>query len=213
MYLPKQFEVQDLTVLHQLIHDYPLATLVNYQAENLNANHIPLMLLPESEASSWGALQGHVARANPLLQEIQENPEVLVIFQGAQSYISPSWYPSKQEKHQVVPTWNYTAVHAYGKVRLIEDSLWLKTHLAAMTAQHESLFPEPWKLTDAPVEYVEKMLKAIVDIEIHITKLQGKWKVSQNRPPQDQQGVIEHLQAHDNSEMAALVKQFGQAKS
>jgi transcriptional regulator len=211
MYIPKSFEVTDVAVMQQLIRDYPLATLISQHAEVINANHIPLMLF--SEPQPLGCLQGHVARSNSLLSELLENPEVLVIFQGVQSYISPSWYPSKQEKHQVVPTWNYTAVHAYGKVRLIEDSLWLKTHLAAMTAQHESLFPEPWKLTDAPVEYVEKMLKAIVGIEIHITKLQGKWKVSQNRPPQDQQGVIEHLQAHDNSEMAALVKQFGQAKS
>lgn len=207
MYLPKQFEVSDIAVMQQLIRDYPLATVISRQAEFINANHVPLMLLPE--AHTFGCLQGHVARANPLRQEVQDNPEVLVIFQGAQSYISPSWYPSKQETHQVVPTWNYTAVHAYGSVRVIEDAQWLKTHLAAMTAQHESLFPEPWKLTDAPLEYIEKMLKAIVGIEIQITKLQGKWKVSQNRKPHDQLGVIEGLQAGDNPAMAALVKKFG----
>ncbi|MDD2814980.1 MAG: FMN-binding negative transcriptional regulator [Thiotrichaceae bacterium] len=206
MYLPKQFEVTDVAVMQQLICDYPLGCVITRHAEEINANHVPLMLL--SEPLPLGRLQGHVARANPLLREVQNNPEVLVIFQGAQSYISPAWYPSKRETHQVVPTWNYTAVHAYGSVRLIEDAPWLKSHLAAMTTQHESLFPEPWKLTDAPADYLEKMLKAIVGIEIQITKLQGKWKVSQNRSHQDQQGVIEGLQAEGNQEMAEWVKKY-----
>jgi transcriptional regulator len=207
MYLPKQFSVTDVAVMQQLIRDYPLATLISRTAESINANHIPLMLL--SKKLPWGCLQGHLARANPLLQEIRANPEVLVIFQGAQSYISPSWYPSKQEHHQVVPTWNYTAVHAYGSVRVIEDHIWLRTHLTAMTAQHESRLPEPWQLQDAPDEYLKKMFNAIVGIEIQITTLQGKWKVSQNRPPQDQQGVVTGLQAQGDSTMADLVKQFG----
>ena len=188
MYLPKQFEVTDVAVMQQLMRDYPLATLISRQMEIINAHHLPLMLC--AEPSPLGCLQGHVARSNPLLPEVLENPEVLVIFQGAQSYVSPSWYPSKQEKQQAVPTWNYAAVHAEGRVVVIEDTQWLKNHLAAMTTQHESVFAEPWKLTDAPAEYLEKMLNAIVGIEIHLTKLQGKWKVSQNRMPQDQQGVI-----------------------
>lgn len=208
MYLPKLFEVRDLEIMQQLMRDYPLATLISRQAELVNANHIPLMLLTQAE--TLGCLQGHVARSNPLLQEVQENPEVLVIFQGAQSYISPSWYPSKQATHQAVPTWNYTAVHAYGSLRVIEDVLWLQTHLAAITAAHERNLPEPWQLSDAPAEYLNKMLKAIVGIEIHITKLQGKWKVSQNRPPQDQKAVVAALQTLGNQEMAALVQQFGQ---
>ncbi|ALG69508.1 FMN-binding negative transcriptional regulator [Beggiatoa leptomitoformis] len=207
MYIPKQFEINDVAVMQQLMRDYPLATLISRTAEFINANHIPLMLL--SEPPPLGCLQGHIARANPLLQQLLDNPEVLVIFQGAQSYISPSWHPSKQEKHQVVPTWNYTAVHAYGCVRVKDDSQWLKNHLAAMTTQHETAFPNPWKLADAPLEYLAKMLNAIVGIEIHLTKLQGKWKVSQNRTPEDQQGVIEGLQEVGNQEMAALVKQFG----
>lgn len=208
MYLPKLFEVRDLEIMQQLMRDYPLATLISRQAELVNANHIPLMLLTQAE--TLGCLQGHVARSNPLLQEVQENPEVLVIFQGAQSYISPSWYPSKQATHQVVPTWNYTAVHAYGSLRVIEDVSWLQTHLAAITAAHERNLPEPWQLSDAPAEYLNKMLKAIVGIEIQITKLQGKWKVSQNRPPQDQKAVVAALQTLGNQEMAALVQQFGQ---
>lgn len=210
MYLPKQFEVTEVAVMQQLIRDYPLATLISRTAEVINANHIPLMLLPER--LPWGCLQGHVARANPLLQEVRDNPEVLVIFQGAQSYISPAWYPSKQEHHRVVPTWNYTAVHAYGSLRVIEDHSWLHTHLAAMTAQHETELPEPWQLSDAPAEYIEKMLNAIVGIEIQITTLQGKWKVSQNRPSQDQQGVATALQAQGQSAMATLVKQFGRTQ-
>ncbi len=210
MYIPKSFEVTDVAVMQQLIRDYPLATLISQHAEVINANHIPLMLF--SEPQPLGCLQGHVARSNSLLSELLENPEVLVIFQGVQSYISPSWYPSKQEKHQVVPTWNYTAVHAHGRVQIIQDAPWLKNHLAAMTTQQESVFTNPWKLTDAPVDYVEKMLNAIVGIEIHLTKLQGKWKVSQNRMSQDQQGVIEGLQELGHQEMAALVKQFGVTK-
>jgi transcriptional regulator len=211
MYLPTQFEVTDVAIMQQLIRDYPLASVITRYAEEINANHIPLMMLPEP--LPFGCLQGHVARSNPLLREVQNNPEVLVIFQGTQSYISPAWYPSKQDNHQVVPTWNYTAVHAYGSVHLIEDAQWLKNHLAAMIAQHESIFPEPWKLTDAPADYLEKMLKAIVGIEIHITRLQGKWKVSQNRMPKDQQGVIEGLQAYGNQEMAELVKKYSVSKT
>lgn len=211
MYLPKHFEVTDIAAMQQLMQTYPLATLVTHNAGQVNANHIPLMSVPE--CLPLGCLQGHVALGNPLLQDIVENAEVLVIFQGAQNYISPSWYLSKQEHHQVVPTWNYSAVHAYGQLRVIEEIAWLQTHLAAITAQHEAMFPTPWKLSDAPEAYLKKMFKAIVGIEIQITQLQGKWKVSQNRSPIDQQGVIAGLQASGNMEMAQFVEHYALPKT
>jgi len=173
--------------MHALMRDHPLAALVTRSARGLDANHIPLQLLQSAEGHD--VLRGHVARANPLLQTPPKD-DVLVIFQGPSAYVSPGWYPGKAQTGRAVPTWNYLVVHAHGPLRLIEDRDWLRTQLAALTADHEAGEPTPWSMDEAPAEYIETLLKAIVGIEIPITRLQGKWKLSQNQPAQNRAGVM-----------------------
>lgn len=192
MYLPKHFAETDISVMHALMRKHPLATLVCHGPAGLDANHIPFLLADDS--SPYGTLQGHIARANPLCKVGDLAEEVLVIFQGAESYISPSNYATKAEHGKVVPTWNYTAVHAYGRLRLIDDAAWIFAQISALTATHESSLPNPWSVSDAPADYIEKMLGAIVGIEITIERLVGKWKVSQNQPPANQASLIAALQ-------------------
>lgn len=192
MYLPKHFAVTEVPVMHAMMRKHPLATLVCHGLAGLDANHIPFLLADDS--SPYGTLQGHIARANPLCKVGDLAEEVLVIFQGAESYISPSNYATKAEHGKVVPTWNYTAVHAYGRLRLIDDAAWIFAQISALTATHESSLPNPWSVSDAPADYIEKMLGAIVGIEITIERLVGKWKVSQNQPPANQASLIAALQ-------------------
>lgn len=187
MYTPRHFEAPDLAAMHALMRAHPLAALVTQSARGLDANHIPLQLLQAAEGP--GVLRGHVARANPLLQT-SPTEDVLVIFQGPSAYVSPGWYPSKAQTGRAVPTWNYLVVHAHGPLRLIEDRDWLRSQLAALTADHEAGEPTPWSMDEAPAEYIETLLKAIVGIEIPITRLQGKWKLSQNQPAQNRAGVM-----------------------
>lgn len=206
MYLPEQFEERNLEVLHQLMRDYPLATIVTAVDGLPNANHIPLQLI--ATPNSLGCLRGHIARANPLLQEAIDSPvEALVIFQGPNAYISPSWYSTKAVTGKVVPTWNYVAVHAYGILRIVDDPEWLGAQLEALTSVNEASFAEPWTVSDAPNDFIAKITEAIVGIEITITQLQGKWKVSQNQPQQNQQSVVNGLLEKGLLEMAALVEQ------
>jgi transcriptional regulator len=195
MYTPKHFEETRLDVLHALMRAHPLATLVTLSSDGLTANHIPLHIQMDA-ASALGTLVGHVARNNPVWQDLQ-NPaaEVLVIFQGPNAYITPSWYPSKQEHGKVVPTWNYAVVHAHGVMRVVHDAAWLKALLETLTAEHEAAQPKPWSMQDAPRDYLDKMMQAIVGIEIPITRLNGKWKVSQNQSAANQAGVVAGLQA------------------
>jgi len=209
MYVPKQFEQPSVEVMHALMQAHPLATLVTWSDGALNANHLPLHL--SAEQGTLGTLRGHVARANPLWKELATQPEVLAIFQGPDAYITPNWYPSKQEHGKAVPTWNYTAVHAYGSARAIEDAGWLRTQLDALTAQHESAFAEQWKIVDAPDDYIEKLLGAIVGIEITITRLHGKWKVSQNQSAANQAGVVRGLSQITQPNAAAMAGLVGQA--
>jgi len=165
-----------------------------------------LLLAPDE--GSCGVLRGHVARANPIWQRSLLQHDVLAIFQGSEHYISPSWYPSKKEHGKVVPTWNYAAVHATGKLSVIDDPVWLRALLASLTQQHEEAMPQPWSIDDAPADYIDKMLAAVVGIEIEIVQLQGKWKVSQNQPAQNRQGVVEGLrriQGEGAAVMASLV--------
>lgn len=207
MYIPSLFAEPRVEVMHGLIRAYPLATVVTHSASGLNANHIPLYCA-ESPAP-YGALQGHVARSNPLLHEIAGDSEVLAIFHGPHAYITPSWYATKKETGKVVPTWNYAVVHAYGILRVVDDAAWLRAQLAALTAHNEASFPEPWAVTDAPPDHIEKIMTAIVGVEMVITKLLGKWKVSQNQPPHNQAGVIAGLRGsgREHAEaMAALVE-------
>ncbi|EIC30323.1 FMN-binding negative transcriptional regulator [Methylomicrobium album] len=203
MYIPKQFEESRVEVMHELIHAYPLATLITHSSDGLNANHIPLYL-SESPAPS-GTLQGHIARANPLLGEIAEGIEALAIFHGPDSYITPSWYTTKKETGKVVPTWNYAVVHAYGVLRIVDNASWLRAQLNALTDHNEASFPERWAVSDAPPDYIEKIMAAIVGVEMVITKLLGKWKVSQNQPTQNQASVISGLRASGLPESEAMV--------
>lgn len=189
MYLPKHFSVDDQAVLAQLVREYPLATLVGNLNGQLEVNHLPLMLSADRKK-----LHGHIARMNPLMKIAQSSENtVTAIFNGPNAYITPAWYPSKKESGKVVPTWNYAVVHAQGNIKLIEDAQWLRNHVAQMTDIHEPTYQSDWKLDDAPEEYVQTMLKAIVGIEIDVQNLVGKFKLSQNRPPVDYTAVVDKL--------------------
>ncbi|MGZ8172302.1 MULTISPECIES: FMN-binding negative transcriptional regulator [Methylobacter] len=206
MYIPSQFEQPDIEAMHELIRNRPLATLVTLGSNGIDANHIPLHLAPTQEP--FGVLRGHIARANPLWRDLASDVETLAIFHGPDAYISPSWYATKQEAGKVVPTWNYAVVHAYGFLRIIDDAVWVRAQLEALTQQHEAAFPEPWAVSDAPEDFTGKLIEAVVGIEMVITRLTGKWKISQNQPPQNQRSVIQGLNARGQSEavaMAALV--------
>lgn len=202
MYLPKHFAEDDVAEMHALMRAHPLATLVSHGPDGLNANHIPLLL---EGTGAFGTLQGHVARANPLWKPGQVVGEVLVVFRGEQSYISPSGYATKAEHGKVVPTWNYAAVHAYGELKVIEDPDWIFGQISALTATNEAALPQPWAVTDAPADYIEKMLGAIVGIEITIDRLLGKWKVSQNQPAANQASLIAALERAGDP-MAGLIR-------
>ena len=189
MYLPKHFAVDDPALLAQLIAEYPLATMVANLNDQLEVNHLPLML-----STDRSKLYGHIARVNPLAKVANSNqPTVMAIFHGPNAYVTPAWYPSKKETGKVVPTWNYAVVHAQGNIKLIEDPHWLRSHVAQMTNIHEPTYQSNWKLDDAPEDYVQIMLKAIVGIEIEVQSLTGKFKLSQNRPPEDYAAVIETI--------------------
>lgn len=201
MYLPKHFAVSDPARLHDLMRAFPLATIVTHGPDGLEANHVPLLL--DTEAGPHGTLRGHVARANPLARQTVDS-EILVIFQGDECYISPSGYATKAEHGKVVPTWNYCAVHAYGRLQLVDDADWLLAQLTALTVEHEAGLAKPWAVADAPADYIEKMLGAIVGIEIVIERLIGKWKVSQNQPAVNQASLVEAL---DGQPMAELIRE------
>jgi transcriptional regulator len=207
MYIPPHFEQPDIEVMHDLIRNRPLATLVTLGSDGINANHIPLHLSPAPEP--FGVLRGHVARANPIWRDLESDADTLAIFHGPDAYISPSWYATKQETGKVVPTWNYTVVHAYGSLCIIDNASWIRSQMEALTTHHEAAFPEPWAVSDAPEDFTEKLIGAVVGIEMVITRLFGKWKISQNQPPQNQTSVIHGLNASGQAEamtMAALVK-------
>ena len=207
MYVPTHFEETRPEILHQLIRDHALATLVTLGPEGLNANHIPFELDPGP--APFGTLRGHVARGNPVWRDFSRDVEALAVFQGPQAYISPSWYQTKRETGKVVPTYNYIVVHAYGPMRIIEDRTWLRGLVERLTTRYEAGRAEPWKVTDAPADFVEQMLGAIIGIEIPLTRLRGKWKVSQNRPSVDRDGVVTGLNAMNDGDaqaMSSLVK-------
>ncbi len=207
MYIPHDFEEPRIEVMHELMRAHPLATLVTLTSGGLDANHIPLHIA--DAPAPFGTLRGHVARANPLWRDFAKDIEVLAIFHGPDSYITPSWYATKKETGKVVPTWNYAVVHACGTLRIFDDAGWVRAQLEALTDHHEANFSRPWAVADAPHEYTEKLIVSIVGIEIVITRLSGKWKVSQNQPEQNQASVIEGLnnsELRDAGAMAALVK-------
>ena len=211
MYLPKHFEETRVPVLHALIGAHPLGALVAMTPAGLDANHIPFEVDPEP--APFGTLRGHIARANPLWRDFSRDVEALVIFQGPGTYVSPAWYPTKQETAKVVPTWNYAVVHAHGTLRFIDDRDWLRAFVSKLTDRHEAPRPEPWKVTDAPADYIEKQLGAIIGLEIPITRLVGKWKVSQNRPAQDRDGAAEGLVRERGPSAAAMAELIRRARS
>jgi transcriptional regulator len=191
MYVPKHFEETRVEVMHALIRAEPLATIVTLGADGLFANHLPLELDPEPPP--YGMLRGHVARSNRVWRDASAEIDTLAIFQGPRSYVTPSWYASKQETGRVTPQWNYVVVHAYGRLRFIEDRAWLAAHVARLTAHHEVSRDQPWHVTDAPEDYIERLLGNIVGFELPITRLVGKWKLSQNRSDEDRAGVAAGL--------------------
>jgi transcriptional regulator len=207
MYTPSHFEETRPAVLQRMMDQYPLATVVAHTVNGLQANHIPVIY--ESSGNSPGTLKGHIARANSLWRNVNSGGEVLAIFQGASHYISPNWYPSKLTHGQVVPTWNYTVVHARGRITWIQDAAWLREFVQTLTERHERGFANPWRMSDAPGKYIDGMLAAIVGFEIAIETLTGKWKLSQNRSTEDRAGVVSSLSAlpgEASQQMAKLVE-------
>jgi transcriptional regulator len=193
MYVPAHFDESRTQVLHDFIRQYPFGMLVTHGASGLDANHIPFELDPGRGA--LGVLNAHVARANPVWQDIRDGAEVLVVFRAADAYVSPNWYPSKHELHKQVPTWNYMVAHAYGRITIRDDERFVRGVVAPLTRTHEASQPAPWKMTDSPADYIDAMLKAIVGLEIDITRLVGKFKLSQNKEVRDICGAGEALQA------------------
>lgn len=193
MYVPKHFAEPDVAVMHALMRAHPLAAVVVHTPQGLEANHVPLVL--HEAPGGFGTLRGHVARANPLASALASGADALAIFTGPDAYVTPSWYASKREHGRVVPTWNYAVVHAHGALRAMEDPAWLLAHLEALTATHEGSREAPWRVSDAPAEFVAGLTKAIVGFEMPVARLEGKWKVSQNRSSADREGVAAGLAA------------------
>ena len=191
MYTPRAFALDDLPEIHQLIQHTRLAQLVTFGEQGLQASHLPLLLNPDE--GPHGTLYGHLAKANPQCKDLQDGSEALVIFAGADAYISPSFYPAKAEHGKVVPTWNYIAVHAYGKPEAFTDAERLLAVVTALTDRHEGKRAQPWKVSDAPANYIDSMLKAIVGFALPIERLVGKRKLGQNRSQADINGIREGL--------------------
>jgi len=209
MYQPEHFREERLDVQHALIRARPLGLLVSHGSAGLAANLVPFLL--DSDAAP-GVLRAHVARANPQWRDFLDGGEALVVFQGDDSYVTPSWYATKQQTGKVVPTWNYAIVQVRGRPRVVEDDAWLAAQIDALTTLHEGGRPQPWSVTDAPARYIEMQRRGIVGLEIPIDRIDGKWKVSQNRPEADRRGVAAGLGAADDEaarRMAALVAAYG----
>ena len=209
MYLPPQFTEERVPVLHDLIRQHGLAVLVTMGPDGLTADHIPMELDPEPPP--LGTLRGHVARANPVWRTAARDVEALAIFQGPDHYVSPAWYPTKRETGKVVPTWNYAVVHAHGPLRIVEEAAWLRRLVEQLTNRFEAGRSHPWQVTDAPEDFIETQLKAIVGLELRLTRLRGKWKVSQNRIASDRAGVVEGLRALDDPASRAMADLVAEA--
>jgi transcriptional regulator len=208
MYLPPHFEQPDAQAIAELAVDHPLATLVWPAPDGLTAEHLPLIWDRGDGDGEYGTLRGHVARANPVWREAA-GTGVMVVFQGPQAYITPSWYPSKAATAKVVPTWNYAVVHAHGRLRVIEDAAWLRTLVGRLTDTHEASRAHRWQVDDAPADYIAQMLRAIVGIELEVVRVQAKWKVSQNRSASDRAGVaagLDSVGGEGAMAMATLVR-------
>jgi transcriptional regulator len=211
MYLPGHFTEERVEPLHELMRKQPFAILISGSGNGIAVTHLPLVLDPAPPP--WGTLRGHVARANSHWRELEANGDALAIFLGPQGYISPSWYPAKRAHGKVVPTWNYMAVHAHVRVRVVRDAAWLRRLVEALTERHESGAAEPWSVSDAPPDYIDQMLRGIVGFEMSITQIEGKWKLSQNRSAEDRRGVIEGLRRLGDEQSHALAAAIESASS
>jgi transcriptional regulator len=209
MYQPPHFREDRIEVQHDLIRAHPLSLLITAGPGGLMANPIPFLVY--ADGSERGTLRAHVARGNPQWRELASVEECLVVFQGPQQYVTPSWYATKRETGKVVPTWNYATVHVWGRPQVIEDAAWLRRQLDDLTALKEGVRPAPWKVDDAPPDFVIAQMKGIVGIEIPIARSEGKWKVSQNRPEADRAGVLAGLREEGDATqaMARLVAERG----
>ena len=204
MYTPPHFAITDPQVLHRIMGDHPLGVLVTSTGGGLDANHIPFEFNPS--AGKLGVLIGHVARANPVWQQCLQGAEVMVIFRGDETYISPNWYPSKHETHRQVPTWNYEVVHVFGRLEVRDDEKFMRGVVGRLTRTHEAQEPKPWKMSDSTPEYIDGMLRAIVGIEIAIERFEGKSKLSQNREPRDLQGAVDKLREQGKTTIAQAME-------
>jgi transcriptional regulator len=209
MYQPPAFREDRVEVQHALIRRHPLGLLITAGPAGLLANFFPFLVDAEGDK---GRLRLHLARANPQWRELDAIEECLVVFQGPQDYVTPSWYATKRETGKVVPTWNYATVHVWGRPRVVNDDAWLRRQIEDLTASRESLREAPWAVGDAPAEFVAMQMRAIVGVEIPISRIEGKWKMSQNRPEADRRGVIEGFRAMGEAgeEIAALVAERGE---
>lgn len=203
MYTPPHFQLTDTQAVLRLLREHPLGVLVTHGPEGLDANHIPFEYDPAH--GPLGTLTGHVARANPLWQQCRDGADVLVVFRGVEGYISPNWYPSKLATHRQVPTWNYEVVHVHGRLAVRDDERFVRGVVARLTRAHEATQPQPWKMGDAPPDYLDAMLRAIVGIEIAVTRLEGKAKLSQNKDAADRLGAVAALQAAGQADLATAM--------
>jgi len=204
MYQPPHFEETQPEAVRGLISGRPLGTLVTVGADGINANHIPFLYEPQT--GERGALIGHVARNNVVWRDHNPDVDSLIIFQGPSAYISPNWYQSKQETHEVVPTYNYAVVHVYGKLIIHDDPKWVRGIVGKLTKAMEAAQPKPWRMAEAPAAFIASQIENIVGIEIAIVRVFGKWKVSQNRPLADRQGAIQGLRTRGESEEEAMAQ-------
>jgi transcriptional regulator len=209
MYIPGHFAEARLPELHRVITEHPLGALVHQGPHALDANHIPFLL--DADRGEHGTLLAHVARNNTMWEEVTDGDAVLVIFRAANAYISPNWYPSKPETHRHVPTWNYQAVHVHGALHVRHDEPFLRGVVARLTRDHErqSEQPRPWKMTDAPRDYMQQMLQNIVGLELRITRLEGKWKLGQNREARDREGAATGLEQRGELLTAEAMREAG----
>lgn len=204
MYIPPHFAGTDAAALHKIIREHPLGMLVTQCGDGLDADHLPFEFDPA--AGPLGTLTAHVARNNPLWQRCATGSPVMVIFRGAEAYISPSWYPSKHESHRQVPTWNYEVVHAHGTLTVRDDERFVRGLVARLTRRFEAAEPKPWKMTDSAQEFIDGMLRNIVGIEVSLTSLVGKSKLSQNREARDRLNAAEVLGERGHAELARRMR-------
>jgi transcriptional regulator len=207
MYIPAHFRIQNPQDLYAILRDHPLGALVTSGPDGLDANHIPFEF--DSSQGPHGLLTAHVARANPVWQQCQGGADVLVIFRGNESYISPNWYPSKHETHRQVPTWNYEVVHVHGRLTVMDEEKFVRRVVARLTREHEASEPRPWKMGDSPPEYIAQMLKAVVGIQVEIQRIEGKAKLSQNREARDRLNAADTLLAKGEEGLGKAMREAG----